>query len=342
MAPSSGTRPAAMRKSLILVGAVTALLGPSTPLAAPESAPSLSLPLACRIGRTCEIQHYVDRDPGPGVQDYRCDHRTYDKHNGIDIRLLNLAAERVGTDVLAAAPGRVSRLRDGAPDISIRAAGAPSVVGRECGNGVVIDHGGGWETQYCHLQRGSVRVKIGDLVTRRQPIARAGLSGDTEFPHLHFTVRQATKIIDPFAPDLAGRRPCGAAGRSLWDAAAASQLGYKAGVVLNAGWASGPVTMAEVEAGAIANPTSGAPAVVAWFRLIGLEKGDVLELEVVGPGGGTLVTSRLRPLDDDKDEYLALVGKKSARPWPAGSYAADLRVMRGGKVALTRRIALTL
>ena len=114
------------------------------------------------------------------------------------------------------------------------------------------------------------------------------------------------------------------------------------GVVLNAGWASGPVTMAEVEAGAIANPTSGAPAVVAWFRLIGLDKGDVLELEVVGPGGGTLVTSRLRPLDDDKDEYLALVGEKSARPWPAGSDAADLRVMRGGKVALTRRIALTL
>lgn len=330
-----------MRRALILAGAVTALLCPSMPLASPEPAPSLSLPLACRIGRTCEIQHYVDRDPGPRARDYHCGRRTYDKHNGIDIRLLDLAAERVGTEVLAAAPGRVSRLRDGAPDISIRAPGAPSVVGRECGNGVVIDHGGGWETQYCHLQRGSVRVKIGDLVTRRQPIARAGLSGDTEFPHLHFTVRHATRIVDPFAADIAGPTPCGVARGSLWDAAAAREMVYKAGVVLNAGWASGPVTMADVEAGGITNPTSAAPAVVAWFRLIGLEAGDVLELKLLGPGGATLVTSTIAPLDHDKAQYLALVGKKSARPWPPGTYSADLQVLRGGKSTLRRRLALT-
>src|SRR6185295_19509977 len=92
--------------------------GPVTQ-AAPEP-PRLAFPLACEIGRTCEVQHYVDRDPGPGVRDYRCGRRTYDKHNGIDIRLLDMAAQRAGVDVLAAAPGRVARLRDGVADISIR------------------------------------------------------------------------------------------------------------------------------------------------------------------------------------------------------------------------------
>ena len=41
---------------------------------------------------------------------------------------------------------------------------------------VVIDHGGGWETQSCHLARGSIRVKVGQAVAAGQPIARAIVS----------------------------------------------------------------------------------------------------------------------------------------------------------------------
>src|SRR5687767_9768954 len=91
--------------------AAAVLLAPAA-ATAPER-PSLGFPLACELGRTCEIQHYVDRDPSPATKDYRCGLKTYDKHNGIDIRLLDMAAQRAGVAVLAAAPGRVARLRDG-------------------------------------------------------------------------------------------------------------------------------------------------------------------------------------------------------------------------------------
>jgi murein DD-endopeptidase MepM/ murein hydrolase activator NlpD len=188
-----------MRLRVLASVAAVAACAPAAPRAAAEG-PKLSVPIACEVGRTCEVQHYVDRDPGPGARDYRCGGRTYEKHSGVDIRVPDMAAQRRGVDVLSAAPGRVARLRDGVADISVRAPDAPSVKGTECGNGVVIDHGEGWETQYCHMAQGSVRVKPGDQVQAGTPIGKVGLSGDTEYPHVHMTVRHAGQVVDPFSP----------------------------------------------------------------------------------------------------------------------------------------------
>src|SRR5260370_22779380 len=104
---------------------LTLALAPLGVRAASEG-PKFALPLACEIGRTCEVQHYVDRDPGPGVLDYRCGRRTNDRHDGIDFRLTDTAAQRAGVDVMAAAGGRAIAVRDGVPDIPIRPPGAPS------------------------------------------------------------------------------------------------------------------------------------------------------------------------------------------------------------------------
>ena len=317
-----------------LLGLIFALAGLDAAQAAP---PSFVLPLACVIGKSCEVQHYVDRDPGPAALDYRCGHRTYQGHSGIDIRLLDMAAQRAGVDVLAAAPGRVARLRDGVQDISIRAPGAPSVAGQECGNGVVVDHGDGWETQYCHVARGSVRVKVGDMVTAGQPLARVGLSGDTEFPHLHLTVRHAGQVVDPFAPDMSDPTACRPQPVTLWTPDALRQLAYKAGAVLNVGFSGGPVTMAAVEAGGVPGPAA-TETLVAYARLIGLETGDSVEFTLTGPKGETLAQTKLAPLTSGKDQYIAYVGKKPpAGGWARGTYAAQVRVRRAGAVAVARR-----
>jgi hypothetical protein len=114
----------ALTVSAILVGSGLAARAADPP-------PSLNFPLACKIGISCEVQNYVDRDPGPGAADYRCSSETYDKHNGVDIRVLDMAAQRRGVDVLAAAPGRVARLRDGRPDISIKDPNAPPLNGQD-------------------------------------------------------------------------------------------------------------------------------------------------------------------------------------------------------------------
>jgi hypothetical protein len=308
---------------------------------APAPAPKLGFPLACEIGKTCEIQHYVDRDPGPGTLDYRCGHRTNDKHDGTDFRLLDMAAQRGGVEVLAAAAGRVVAVRDGIADVSIRAPGAPSVAGHECGNRVAIQLGNRWLIDYCHLAQGSLKVKVGDAVAAGQPLARVGLSGDTEFPHLHFSVRHGDAVVDPFAS--ASVEGCAVAAEPLWSPAVAAQMPYRRGTVLNTGFAAAVASMAEIEDRTVIAPTLSAPAIVAYARLIGLEKGDVIEIALSGPDGKPIAAATLPPLDHDKAQIPAEVGRK--RPpqgWAHGTYAGEVRVRRAGAVALTRRWVLSL
>ena len=308
----------------------------------PADAPRLALPIACEIGVTCELQNYVDRDPGPSEQDYRCGRRTYEGHGGVDFRIPDMAAQRAGVAVLAAAPGTVTRLRDGVEDISVRTPGV-DVSDRQCGNGVVVDHGRGWETQYCHLARGSIIVKTGDTVVSGQALGKVGLSGNTEYPHLHLTVRHMGVTIDPFAPAPgAACHPATGAAASLWDGPTGQRLAYQDGAVLNAGFAAGPVAPQAVEAGGVPRPTAQSAMMIAYVRAIGLKGGDVQEITLTAPGGEVLATSRLAPLDKDKAQYLLYAGKKRpASGWPQGVYTARYTVIRAGAPALQREERLS-
>jgi murein DD-endopeptidase MepM/ murein hydrolase activator NlpD len=297
----------------------------------------LSLPIDCDVGRNCVVQQYVDHDPSSKAQDYRCGTLTYDGHNGTDFRLPNHAARRAGVSVLAAADGQVLRTRDGMPDNSVTSGGMSAVTDRECGNGVVISHEGEWETQYCHLAQGSVLVRPGDRVTAGRPIGRVGLSGKTQFPHLHFTLRHQGHVVDPFALGMA-EGTCGG-GTSLWTAAVRTLLTYQARAVLNTGFADGPVTMEQVEAGELERtaPGSRAAALVAFVRAIGLKAGDVQRLSLVGPDKQIIADNSERPLDRDKAQVLLFTGKK--RPpggWPAGRYQATYSISRNGQIELER------
>jgi hypothetical protein len=325
-----------MKLAALSALALSAVLAPAA-ATAPER-PVLSFPLACEPGRTCEIQHYVDRDPGPGTRDYRCGPKTYEKHSGIDIRVLDMAAQRRGVNVLAAAPGRVARLRDGVVERTIGQPGAADVNTQECGNGVVIDHGDGWETQYCHMARGSIAVKVGDEVAAGRPLGKVGLSGKTEFPHLHLTVRHKGQMVDPFAPDMSNPAAC-TAQTGLWSPAALAKMPYKAGEVLNAGFTQAQVTMADVENAAVQPFNASSPWLIFYVRAIALLPGDETELVLKAPGGAVLTQVRNPALANWRAQDLRLIGKR--RPptgWPPGVYAADYRVWRKGKVAISRQV----
>lgn len=324
---------------LILLGAATPAIA-----AAPSTAPELVLPVACRIGQDCLIQSYVDHDPGPAATDYLCHGRTYQGHDGTDFRVDSMDRQRGGVSVLAAAAGTVLRIRNDVADISIRDPAAPPLAGQDCGNGLVIAHKDGWETQYCHMARGSVLVTPGQTVAAGARLGRVGLSGNTEFPHLHLTVRHDGQVVDPFAD---GARPgqCGG-GRSLWRASTGIAQSYRRGAVLAAGFATGPVSMADAtEHGAAQTPKPDrtAPALVAFVQAVGLEAGDVQHLVLTDPAGAPLAENRAAPLDRDKAQTILFAGRR--RPgtiWPAGLYHARYSVFRNGRVLITRDIEIRL
>lgn len=306
--------------------------------AALGAAPTLELPVACAIGRECFIQNHFDHDPGPAWRDYACGLLAYDGHTGTDFRVRNLRAMTDGVPVIAAAAGAVVGTRDGEADVSLR---DQAVKGqRDAGNGVRIDHGDGWETQYSHLRKGSIRVRVGQRVAAGEPLGLIGLSGRTEFPHVDFTLRQDGKTVDPFAPGGAGA--CGDTAKALWSPAALKALAYQASGILDSGFAERVLSARELEAGDAYSASLAGTADGVVFHLVafGPRRDDVEEMTLSDPSGAVLAR-RVETLTRNFAVRRAYLGKRrSAAAWPAGEYVGTYVLRRDGAVLVeaTRRV----
>ena len=311
-------------------------------LAAPAAALELEWPVACTAGQDCFIQQYMDHDAGTGVRDFSCGLATYDGHDGTDIRVRSLADMEKGVDVLAAAGGTVLGTRDGEPDYLVRTdADRAAVADKECGNGVLIAHEGGWQTQYCHMRTGSVVVTKGESVASGQRLGQIGASGLAAFPHLHLTVRREKTAIDPFNGSAITEACSAAPGRDLWSAKADASLAYQPTNVIGFGFAPGTVAIEDVESGATQSlqPDAASAGLVAWMWAINLERGDEIVVTLAGPGGE--LASNRETLDRHKAQYLLFAGKKrKGEAWPGGEYTAEANVLRGGKVLITQSAVL--
>ena len=323
------------RKLLLPISALLLV----TPAAAE---PRFGLPLKCEFGQECFVQNFVDHDAGPGRRDFKCGARTYDSHNGTDFRVADDVLRLQGVDVLALTDGTVLRGRDGVDDISVRVGGLTRIQNIQCGNGVVIDHGEGWTAQYCHMAKGSIRVKPGDRVLRGQTIGAVGLSGNTEFAHLHVTVRYQDKIVDPYAFG-ADPNTCNG-GYSLWDPSVESSVRYREGEVINVGFTDRLPSMDTIESGEVQQHRATATSdMIIYARAIGLNAGDQQILRLEGPPGFQLLEQKSPPLEADRAQQFLSAGRKAnGRTWPSGQYKASYRVMRQDKPVVAREFEITL
>ncbi|KPV41761.1 hypothetical protein AN478_00590 [Thiohalorhabdus denitrificans] len=111
---------------------------------------------------------------GPIVREFSPQGRT--RNTGIDI------AAPAGTEVLAAAPGRVVYAGDGL---------------RGYGNLVILRHSSGFLTTYAYNRENLVAED--EWVEAGQAVARIGRTGSTEEDALHFEVRRRADPVDPLS-----------------------------------------------------------------------------------------------------------------------------------------------
>ncbi|WP_062015521.1 M23 family metallopeptidase [Aureimonas sp. AU4] len=300
---------------------------------------TLALPVACALGTDCFVQQFPDMDAGPGASDPFCGTAAYDGHDGLDIRLLSMRDVARGVAVLAPAAGTVRGVRDGMED---RFASTPAlraaIRGTECGNGVVIDHGEGVETQVCHLRKGSVAVRAGRRVEAGERLGEVGASGLAEFPHVHLSVRQGGRKIDPVSG-----RPVGSGCRADETMAASwfspearrALLAHPPTAVLAAGLSGAPVDYDRlVTDGPPPAPAAGVPATLAYGWFANVRGGDRIRLELTAPDGSIFMTQESEPLAGAKAAYSAFAGRRQAlRP---GLWHVRTQVLRDGAAVASR------
>jgi murein DD-endopeptidase MepM/ murein hydrolase activator NlpD len=305
--------------------------------------PSLvfSSPVDCTPER-CFVQNYVDTDPGEGRRDYGCGAMSYNGHDGTDVRVKNIADMNRGVAVLAMADGTVKAIRDGMADADPRTVAGGFEKGKDCGNGVIIDHGNGWESQMCHLRKGSVQVKPGDSVVRGQKIGMIGHSGNAQFPHVHAEIRKHNISIDPFtgrAVPEKGERDAGCpveGASTLWDDAARTLLAYAPINLLGRGFVQQQEELEPARGGSdpFAALPAKAPALIGWLEVAGARTGDKAEMKLLAPDGRELVARSVEQPRPQATTLWSFGLKQPATGWEKGAYTARFTLHRAGQEIL--------
>jgi murein DD-endopeptidase MepM/ murein hydrolase activator NlpD len=89
--------------------------------------------------------------------------------------------------LLAPAAGTVVTVENGVAD------NVPGVMNGQVpmGNHVILHHGNGEFSFLCHFRQGTVLVKPGDKVKAGDVLGRAGNSGNSSEPHLHYHLQDS-------------------------------------------------------------------------------------------------------------------------------------------------------
>ena len=155
-----------------------------------------------------------------------------------------------------------------------------------------------------------------------------GLSGRTEFPHLHISVEKKGKVVDPFV-GVEGGAECDLGKTPLWRREVLEKLRYLSAIPYQAGFADHLPTTEEVRTGALGAKSlpASSHALVFWAEVAGLMPGDFISLRLLGPDGGVLAQKE-ESLKRHRIRIWRAVGKRTKVRWPPGAYRGEVRIMR--------------
>lgn len=274
----------------------------------------LTIPVGCNLGKDCWISNLPEhsRDGEPGF-DYHCNKKSYLGHSGTDFAIRDMKAMKDGVDVISPIDGTIARVRDGVTDISVKKLGVENLNGKDCGNAVAIERGD-YEYLLCHMKEFSLVVHKGQKVKRGQKIGEIGLSGRSEYPHLHITARKKDKNgnwawFDPFYNK---GNECGADAKSMWlHADALEKAASKGGLVYNFGFSYNIPTAEQIRKGDF-NEIGFARTpniITCWVDIFSTNPGDKITLRLHDPESD-LKLEQSFVIDKYQARYMKFIGKK--------------------------------
>ena len=198
---------------------------------------------------------------------------------------------------------------------------------KECRNGILIDHGDGLQSIYCHLKEDSVVVERKQRVKAGQKIAQVGQSGMAEFPHLHFGVLWEGGVIDPYTGALS-TDGCGQMKERMWHAGL--PLAYEPFVIFDGGFRNTSPDFEAIKRGED-NPKTvslNSAAFVFWTGFYNVEAGDQVSLRVTDPDGAVFV-EREEVLEKNRARQYYYTGRKIGRvQLKPGTYTGHVKIVR--------------
>lgn len=118
-----------------------------------------------------------------------CGWMGYANHKGVD---LGWRQDESQNEVHANCKGVVETVVDGLDTMPISAS--------SWGNYVLVKHPNGMFTRYCHLRKGTVKVKRGQAVDENTVLGIIGESGSVKGRHLHFEVQKTVSASTRINP----------------------------------------------------------------------------------------------------------------------------------------------
>ncbi len=281
---------------------------------APVMAIELSFPVACSLMNNCWITNHVDLDrKADFAEDYMCGSKTTDGSNSTHISLGSLSAAKDNIPVIATADGQVTIAQNNTGF---------------CGTRVLIDHGGGWESNYCHLSAKNLFVKEGQRIKKNQIIGTIGTTGKTDWPHLSYALLRNGMVFDPFSgrTNLEGCRPNSA---PLWSEKM-NPL-YEPAQVTSIGFDVGYINGDAIKNGAIKSATaidSNTPQLSLWALMMNVQKDDIIEIQIIEPSGRFLKEQAITVKQNSKYFPIYLSTLRNNFIWDKGVYKGVMTITR--------------
>ena len=298
-----------------------------TPFIKTAQAIELQFPVACQIMGNCWISNHVDLNDSIGqISDYKCENKATDNNKSTHITLNSMNAITNNVPVVASADGVVDFAGNG---------------GGFCGTRVTISHDKGWKTNYCHLDTKNLSVREGQQVKSGQILSSIGMTGQTQWPHLSFSVTRNGMVFDPFSGRSTIEGCALSAEKPLW--IGGKNPPYEPAAVINAGFTVGYVKNQDIINGAVQSATiidAKTPQLSLWSMMMNLREGDEIEMVVQTPSGRVLNEVK-QTIESNIDYYpIYFSTLKKGFLWNAGQYKGIIKITRdvNGKPITSGRI----